>query len=161
MRSVTLRLCSEASKRMWCHAAECPTTDCGAFSGLLEKIADRCSTACSRHPCTCKGILVACIACLKWRFRSYRGPSTLHRLLDRTQTVRARAVTCVQCFVDSAPRNVDDGSAASAARQSLGTALLHNSQQVLRVNEHKQRDEVIFNQLLQYACIAAPFIGHI
>jgi hypothetical protein len=80
----------------------------------------------------------------------------MHRLLDRTQTVRARAITCMQCFVDSAPRKGDDGSAASAARQSLGAALLHNSQHVLRVNEHQQQDEVILNQLLQYACIAAP-----
>jgi hypothetical protein len=68
--------------------------------------------------------------------------STLHRLLDRTQTVRARAIACVRTFVDTAPRELNDGSAASAARQSLGRALLQRSQRLLRVQELKQQDEV-------------------
>ena len=55
--------------------------------------------------------------------------------------MRARAYTCVRSFVDTAPEETDGGY-GSAARQTLGRALMQTTQRLLRVHEHQLQDEV-------------------
>lgn len=65
-----------------------------------------------------------------------------YRLLDSTQRVRSRAVACLRAILTAAPATPDDATAASAARQALGRALLHHSQQLLHIHD-RQHDEVM------------------
>lgn len=57
------------------------------------------------------------------------------RLLDRTQTVRSRAATCVKAVASAAPLDSSEDRVAAAARQVLGRALLQHSQQLLYFQE--------------------------